>query len=159
MVLCAVLLAQTASAARVAVVIEMPDGTVTKCVPAAENGNGYIVVEDAGENAVWSYYGYALGHGLCGINGVGCPASDCYCNPSVYWNFYVKSRTAAGSIHRQASTEAHHAANTTVHPTETSSAYPMEAMAHSRVIIRLMTYAVSCRETICPVGLYCCRRL
>jgi hypothetical protein len=89
-ILCAFLLAHAASAARVAVVIDMPDGSITKCVPASENENGYDVLEDAGERAVWSYYGSALGHGLCGINGLGCPASNCYCGSSAYWNFYVK---------------------------------------------------------------------
>jgi hypothetical protein len=88
--LCALLIAQQAYASRVAVVIDMPDGPVTRCVPAIENENGYLVLEDAEQNAVWSYYGQALGHGLCGINGIGCPASNCYCDPSAYWNYYVK---------------------------------------------------------------------
>ena len=31
------------------------------------------------------------GAGLCGINGVGCPASDCWCGGSDYWAFYHRT--------------------------------------------------------------------
>ncbi|MBN2251327.1 MAG: hypothetical protein JW724_04565 [Candidatus Altiarchaeota archaeon] len=88
--LCALLLAQAACATRVAVVIDMADGTVTRCVSAADNADGYVIFEDAGQDMAWTYYGSSLGHGLCSVNGLGCPSSNCFCNPDAYWNFYVK---------------------------------------------------------------------
>lgn len=90
MLLCALLLAYTACAARVAVVIDTPDQSIAECVTTAEDANAYSVLQETDQEIAWAYYGQALGHGLCSINGIGCPSSNCFCDPNAYWNFYVK---------------------------------------------------------------------
>ncbi len=77
-----------ASAVRVGVVVEFPDGTVkTECVEVAPETDGYKVMQETSLVMAWSDGGM-WGHGLCGIESVGCPANDCYCNSNEYWSFH-----------------------------------------------------------------------
>jgi len=88
--LCALLIVNTVAASRVAVVVGLSDQAYTKCVTVPQNTDAYQILEETSLNVVWSYYGQSLGHGLCGINGTGCPETNCYCDPNEYWNFYTK---------------------------------------------------------------------
>jgi hypothetical protein len=90
MFLCAFLIAHTASAVRVAVVIDTPGLLITKCVSTVKDANAYTVMEMTGQDISWAYFGQSLGHGMCSITGIGCPSSNCYCDPNSYWNFYAK---------------------------------------------------------------------
>jgi hypothetical protein len=90
MALCALLIAQAAYAIRVAVVIDTPDELIKKCVTTSQDANAYSILQEARQDIAWSYYGQSLGHGLCSISGIGCPSSNCYCDPNAYWNFYSK---------------------------------------------------------------------
>jgi hypothetical protein len=89
-ILCAILIAHTASAVRVAVVIDTPGHLIAKCLTVSDDTNAYVILQETGENIAWTYYGQALGHGLCSITGIGCPSSNCFCDPDRYWNLYVK---------------------------------------------------------------------
>lgn len=90
-VLCAVgLLCWQASAVRVAVVITQPSGlTYVKCISVNKLTNAYDVLESTGKDLTWSPPG-PWGHGLCAIEGTGCPAKNCFCDPENSWRFYVK---------------------------------------------------------------------
>jgi hypothetical protein len=90
MLLCFLLLAHPAAAVRVAVVIDTPGQLIAKCVTTSPDANAYAIMQQTGQNIAWAYYGQALGHGLCSITGIGCPSSNCYCDPDSYWNFYAK---------------------------------------------------------------------
>ncbi|MDD5111165.1 MAG: hypothetical protein PHG85_01310 [Candidatus Altiarchaeota archaeon] len=80
----------TAHAARVGVVISFPDGTTsTACAEVSENANAYDVIRQSDLPIEWSYDAL-WGHGLCGINGIGCASDNCYCS-SDYWGFYIYS--------------------------------------------------------------------
>ena len=89
---CAFLIMHTATAVRVAVVIDTPGQSIAKCVTTSGDTNAYVILQETGQNISWTYYGQSLGHGLCSITGIGCPSSNCYCNPDSYWNFYVKEQ-------------------------------------------------------------------
>ncbi|MFH1788512.1 MAG: carboxypeptidase-like regulatory domain-containing protein [Candidatus Altiarchaeota archaeon] len=84
----------TASAVRVGVVVEFPDGAVTtECIETPAGTDGYQLMEKTSLNIAWSDGG-VWGHGLCGINGTGCPSDDCYCNTEKYWSFHVLNQGA-----------------------------------------------------------------
>lgn len=90
-----VFLASLVSAVRVGVVVEFPEGEVfKKCLSVDEDTNGYDLMGKTGLDITWSAPG-PWGHGLCAIEGVGCPSSNCFfCDASaggtIYWNFYIK---------------------------------------------------------------------
>ncbi len=81
-------------AVRVAVAVDFPDGhSVTKCLSVNDSADGYFILNGMGLEVSWGAPG-AYGHGLCAINGTGCPSSNCFCNPDTYWNFYIKENMA-----------------------------------------------------------------
>ncbi|MFH0860745.1 MAG: hypothetical protein V1921_06050 [Candidatus Altiarchaeota archaeon] len=85
----ALLVLGTAGAAKVAVLVDFPDReTFTKCLEADEGANGYEVLELTGLDIDWSSQG-EWGHGLCGIEDVGCQSSNCFCGSETYWGFYL----------------------------------------------------------------------
>jgi hypothetical protein len=82
------ILAITAQAARVGVVVTFPDGTTnTECVTIDENASAYEVLQQTSFAIGWSD-DPNWGHGMCNINTVGCPTDNCYCT-SDYWGFYI----------------------------------------------------------------------
>jgi len=95
------LLAHTAGASRVAVVVDLTDQIYTKCVTVPEDTDGYQTMEETDLDIAWSYFGQSLGHGLCSMNDVGCPSADCFCDPNAYWNFYVKDANASSWAYSQ----------------------------------------------------------
>jgi hypothetical protein len=79
-----------AAAINVGFVIQYPDGSVDRgCLNPPEDENGYMVLESTGINLTWHDSGAALGHGLCAIDGVGCPQENCWCTDK-YWGFYIR---------------------------------------------------------------------
>jgi len=90
-VLCTIIiLAGAAGASRVAVVINQPQGaTYTKCLSVDQSLNAYELLEYTGLDITWSSPG-PWGHGLCAIDGTGCPAQNCFCDPENSWRFYLK---------------------------------------------------------------------
>ena len=89
LIVSALVLAGSASSARIAVVIEYPEGgTYKKCVTAEESANAYDVLKKSGIDTQWSNPGDA-GHFLCAINDIGCPQENCLCSDKS-WNFYIK---------------------------------------------------------------------
>lgn len=71
-------------------VIQYPDGTVDRgCLNLPEDDNGYNLLAATGINLTWHDSGPALGHGLCAIDGVGCPQENCWCTDK-YWGFYIR---------------------------------------------------------------------
>jgi hypothetical protein len=98
---CLLLLINFAEAARVAVVVDLHNQTYTKCVTVSDNADAYKVIQETSLDIAWSYFGGSLGHGLCGINEVGCPSENCYCDASKYWGFYVKQKTSGSWSYSQ----------------------------------------------------------
>jgi len=85
------MLIATTQAIKVGVILTFPDGTTqTECIDATTNQNAYEILEKTGINMEWSYHPI-WGHGLCGINGFGCPADNCWCT-SDYWGFYIADK-------------------------------------------------------------------
>ena len=83
------LIGSSAQGARVGIVFSFPDGTTTmECVEVVDMSDGYETTSKARLPITWSDGG-AWGHGLCGINDVGCPEDDCYCGGSEYWSFHA----------------------------------------------------------------------
>jgi len=83
------------SAARVGVLVNFPDGTVkTACVEAADNENGYDVMQKTGFSLLWA--GPSIyGHSLCRIDGAGDDVSGDYCAYSgKYWGFFIADHDA-----------------------------------------------------------------
>ncbi len=79
----------SAQAVKIGLVVEFPDGeTFTQCLNVQEETNGYDVLENTNLDLSWSYDS-TWGHALCGINGIGCPAENCFCS-SDYWGFYIR---------------------------------------------------------------------
>jgi hypothetical protein len=82
-------LCASAAATQVGVVVEYPDGRIfSTCLAAEEDADGYALLEETGLGFNWSI-SELYGHGLCGIEDVGCSAEDCWCTDK-YWGFYVK---------------------------------------------------------------------
>ncbi len=85
------LLAIQVNAIKVGVVIRYPGGTeFTKCVSVSEGTDGYEVLQETGLDIDWLYFDSSLGHGLCGIESIGCPSSNCWCGGDSYWGFMIK---------------------------------------------------------------------
>jgi hypothetical protein len=90
---CAVIfLTGAADAARVGIVITQPQGvTFIKCLSVDKSLNAYEVLKYTGQDITWSPPGELWGHGLCAIEGTGCPVSNCFfCDGENAWRFYVK---------------------------------------------------------------------
>jgi hypothetical protein len=82
------------NAAKVGVVVEFPDNEeiFTRCLEVSEGTNGYDVLNSVGLSLTWSYHAL-WGHSLCGINGIGCPSDNCWCDYPNYWGFFTKKIT------------------------------------------------------------------
>ena len=82
------LLASTSYAAKVGVYVEFPDdSSYTKCLSLDEGINAYEILEKTSLDFAWNFH-ELYGHGLCGIDDVGCPEENCWCSDQ-YWGFYV----------------------------------------------------------------------
>lgn len=86
-------LAASSSATRVGVVVDLPGQVYTKCVTVAEDADAYEVLGETDLDLTWKYYSFSLGHGLCKIEDVGCPSSNCFCDSTKYWGFYTKKHS------------------------------------------------------------------
>ena len=89
------LAAACASATRVGVLVNFPDGTIkTACVEPADNENGYDVMQKTGSSLLWAGPS-TYGHSLCRIDGVGDDVSGDYCAYSgKYWGFFIADHDA-----------------------------------------------------------------
>lgn len=86
------LLAIQVNAIKVGVAVRYSGGTeYTKCVSVSDGADGYEVLEETGLDIDWLYFDSSLGHGLCGIEDIGCPSSNCWCGGDSYWGFMMKS--------------------------------------------------------------------
>ncbi|MFH1848680.1 MAG: hypothetical protein ABH879_00675 [archaeon] len=83
-------LATSAYAAQVGLVVTFPDGTLHReCINTNEGSNGYNILEQAELSIGWSGAG-EYGHGLCQINGIGEDVQGTGCAwISEYWIFYM----------------------------------------------------------------------
>ncbi|MFH1722307.1 MAG: carboxypeptidase-like regulatory domain-containing protein [Candidatus Altiarchaeota archaeon] len=78
-----------AQAIKVGVIIDFPNQeTFMKCLDLAEGSDGYDLLEATGLGIVWSPPSQ-WGHGLCGIEGTGCPSDNCFCGGEEYWGIYL----------------------------------------------------------------------
>lgn len=79
---------------RVALVIKFDDATVfTRCISFTETSiSGYEVLLRSGlEITARTNGGNAA---ICAIEGIGCPASDCFCqSPPDYWSYWQRQET------------------------------------------------------------------
>jgi len=90
MIGCLLLLAALVPADRVGVVIQYNDSVLeTACVEFSGSVTAEEILRRAGPS-LEVYQHPTWGAALCGINGVGCPASNCWCDPLNYWAFYYK---------------------------------------------------------------------
>ena len=102
-------LAQTPTTKQVGLVIVFPDGTehleiVT--VPAEPtSATTFDVLQKA--KIILASADSGFGPGVCGINTIGCPATNCFCDAAHYWAYYdldaatgkwVASAMGAGSV-------------------------------------------------------------
>ena len=90
-----IILSATTDAARVGVAVKYQNGTTyTECVQVNAGADGYQTLEESALALIWSPAGM-WGHGLCGIEGVGCPSDNCYCT-SDYWGFLLTEKGKSG---------------------------------------------------------------
>jgi len=83
MVFCAAVCAD-----RVGIVVQHGDGSVaTDCVTVGTGATAYDALSASRFSIVTKDYGSGLGIALCGIDGTGCPSSNCFCDTK-YWAFY-----------------------------------------------------------------------
>ena len=85
------ILACSASAINVGVVVEFSDSDYTECVSVSEGADGYEVLQETALDIEWDYYDALFGHSLCGIEDTGCSSSSCWCGGDSYWGFLMKS--------------------------------------------------------------------
>lgn len=76
---------------QVGLVVQFNDTTITRCVTLnKDNPTGYDVLTAADLDLITSTSG--MGVTVCSIQGVGCPASDCFCKsyayPFYYWSYW-----------------------------------------------------------------------
>ena len=76
---------------QVGLVVQFNDTTITRCVTLnKDNPTGYDVLTAADLDLITSTSG--MGITVCSIQGVGCPASDCFCksytSPAYYWSYW-----------------------------------------------------------------------
>jgi hypothetical protein len=93
------LFCMNAAAINVGFVVQYPDDTVDRgCLNLQEDENGYNLLTATGINLTWHDSGAALGHGLCAIDGVGCPQENCWCTDK-YWGFYIRKPVDADWVY------------------------------------------------------------
>lgn len=82
-------LAAVVEAGRVGVVVQYNDSSVeAACVQFSGEPSAYDVLGSSRFSMATADFP-PFGPALCGIDGVGCPASNCFCD-SKYWGFYYK---------------------------------------------------------------------
>jgi|GEM_PF-2493190 len=83
-----------ASADKVGVVVQYNDSVFeTVCVEFSGDKTAEQILNAAGFNLETVDFP-PWGAALCGINGVGCSASNCFCDSSNYWMYYYKKNGA-----------------------------------------------------------------
>jgi len=81
-------LAQSGSK-QVGLVVQFPDGAVhTEVVTVAEDATVADVLKNASVSVTISETSW--GPALCAIESTGCPADNCFCNPDMFWAFYLQ---------------------------------------------------------------------
>ena len=79
------------SPGKAALVVDFVNSTVIKkCVEFGENATALTLLESSGLS-IQTKTDPAFGPGLCGIEGIGCPPSNCFCGGNRYWGFYYDS--------------------------------------------------------------------
>ena len=80
---------QTATAAptaTVAIAVQLDTGrNLVRLVDFAQPISGLQALVQSGLDATIADAGF--GPAICAIEGVGCPADDCFCNPDLFWNY------------------------------------------------------------------------
>jgi hypothetical protein len=80
-------LAAEPSTKQVGLVIAFPDGTRhLEVVTAPVGASTFDVLQAAG--ITLTSQSTAFGPAICGINNVGCPADNCFCDPEHFWAYY-----------------------------------------------------------------------
>jgi hypothetical protein len=80
-------LADTASTKQVGLVVGFPDGSQhLEIVTVPVTATTFEVLQ-AGQ-IVLASQNTQYGPAICGINSVGCPATDCFCDATHYWAYY-----------------------------------------------------------------------
>jgi hypothetical protein len=80
-------LAQAPTTKQVGLVIAFPDGTEhLEIVTVPTSATTFDVLQKAKINLASADSGF--GPGVCGINNVGCPATNCFCDATHYWAYY-----------------------------------------------------------------------
>ncbi|MFH0818345.1 MAG: hypothetical protein V1909_06975 [Candidatus Micrarchaeota archaeon] len=81
------------SPGKAALVVDFQNSTVIKkCVEFQENSTALDLLKSAGLS-IETKDDPAFGPGLCGIEGVGCSSSKCFCDSKKYWGFYYDSES------------------------------------------------------------------
>lgn len=76
---------------QVGLVVQFPDGTVhTEVVTVANDATVADVLKSASVSVTISETSW--GPALCAIENTGCPADNCFCDPNMFWAFYVQER-------------------------------------------------------------------
>ncbi|MBN1157527.1 hypothetical protein JXA85_07950 [Candidatus Woesearchaeota archaeon] len=90
MTLFAIVLAGMVLAQNVAVVVEMPDGTVNQqCVNVDDGTSAYDILAKTKNTLIWSSPSL-YGHALCKVNGVGDDVAGTVCNwGNEFWSFFI----------------------------------------------------------------------
>ncbi len=79
------------SPGKAALIVDFVNSTVVKtCIEFGENATALDLLKSSGLK-IDSKDDPAFGPGLCGIEGVGCPSSNCFCGGNKYWGFYYDS--------------------------------------------------------------------
>jgi hypothetical protein len=82
---------------RAALIVDFGNSTVVKkCIAFGENSTALTLLQLSGL-ALETKEDPAYGPALCGINGIGCPASNCFCGKDTYWGFYYDGEGGAWS--------------------------------------------------------------
>ncbi len=85
--LAGVVSAADAATKQVGLVIAFPDGTRhTEVVTVPVGATTFEVLQAAKIKLVSQTTGF--GPAICAINNVGCPATNCFCNPKEFWAYY-----------------------------------------------------------------------
>jgi hypothetical protein len=82
------LLSTIVIADRAGLVVQFSNSTVLKkCVEFQSGASAFELMQKSGLHMATKDYGGELGLALCGIEGTGCSADNCFCK-SEYWGFY-----------------------------------------------------------------------
>jgi hypothetical protein len=85
--------AHTGTVATAAVVVQLDGGrSVVRLIDFTEPISGVEALVRSGLDATVAESGF--GPAVCAIEGTGCPAEDCFCNPDLFWNYSYWDGTA-----------------------------------------------------------------